>query len=171
MAAHQAPPSLGFSRQEHWSGLPCPSPMQACMLSRFSCVRLCMTLWTAAHRAPLSTGFSRQEYWSGLPFPSPWRIMTLHYCDGFCPTSISSSLRHTHAPSLLNVPPHPTPLGRHRARVWVPCLIQPLSTDCFTNGNVCVSILPSQPKCCRSIMTGEGGEDLIFKSAEGSVKF
>ena len=27
MAAHQDPPSLGFSRQEHWSGLPFPSPM------------------------------------------------------------------------------------------------------------------------------------------------
>ena len=27
MAAHQAPPSLGFSRQEHWSGLTFPSPM------------------------------------------------------------------------------------------------------------------------------------------------
>ena len=26
-AAHQAPPPLGFSRQEHWSGLPFPSPM------------------------------------------------------------------------------------------------------------------------------------------------
>ena len=26
-AAYQAPPSLGFSRQEHWSGLPFPSPM------------------------------------------------------------------------------------------------------------------------------------------------
>ena len=26
MAAHQAPPSLGFFRQEHWSGLPFPSP-------------------------------------------------------------------------------------------------------------------------------------------------
>ena len=26
-AAHQAPPSLGFSRQEHWSRLPFPSPM------------------------------------------------------------------------------------------------------------------------------------------------
>ena len=26
MAAHQAPPPLGFSRQEHWSGLPFPSP-------------------------------------------------------------------------------------------------------------------------------------------------
>ena len=26
---HQAPPSLGFSRQEYWSGLPFPSPMHA----------------------------------------------------------------------------------------------------------------------------------------------
>ena len=26
MAAHQAPPSLGFSRQEHWSGLSFPFP-------------------------------------------------------------------------------------------------------------------------------------------------
>ena len=25
--AHQAPASLGFSRQEHWSGLLLPSPM------------------------------------------------------------------------------------------------------------------------------------------------
>ena len=25
-AAHQAPLSLGFFRQEHWSGLPCPPP-------------------------------------------------------------------------------------------------------------------------------------------------
>ena len=26
-AAHQASPSLGFSRQEHWSGLPFPPPI------------------------------------------------------------------------------------------------------------------------------------------------
>ena len=25
--AHQAPPSMGFSRQEYWSGLPFPSPV------------------------------------------------------------------------------------------------------------------------------------------------
>ena len=25
-AAHQAPPSMGFSRQEYWSGVPLPSP-------------------------------------------------------------------------------------------------------------------------------------------------
>ena len=24
--AHQAPLSMGFSRQEHWRGLPCPPP-------------------------------------------------------------------------------------------------------------------------------------------------
>ena len=45
--------------------------MHACMLSRFSRVRLCVTPWTAAHQAPLSTGVSRQEYWNGLPFPPP----------------------------------------------------------------------------------------------------
>ena len=26
-AAHQAPPSMGFSRQEYWSGVPLPSPV------------------------------------------------------------------------------------------------------------------------------------------------
>ena len=26
-AAYQAPPSMGFSRQEYWSGVPSPSPM------------------------------------------------------------------------------------------------------------------------------------------------
>ena len=63
MAAHQAPPSLGFSRQEYWSGVPFPSPMHGCLPSCFSRVRLYATPWTAAHQAPLSTGLSRQEHW------------------------------------------------------------------------------------------------------------
>ena len=37
------------------------------LLSRFSCVRLFATPWTAAFQAPLSMGFSKQEYWSGVP--------------------------------------------------------------------------------------------------------
>ena len=41
------------------------------MLSRFSRVRLFVTLWAAACQAPLSMGFARQEYWSGLPCPPP----------------------------------------------------------------------------------------------------
>ena len=75
-SSHQAPPSLGFSRQEHWSGLPFPSPMQKSekwkvkgkSLSR---VRLFATPWTAAYQAPPSMRFSRQEYWSGVPLSSP----------------------------------------------------------------------------------------------------
>ena len=73
-AAHQAPPSLEFSRQEHWSGLPFPSPMHesesevAQLVIR---VRLLAIPWTAAYQAPPSMGFSRQEYWSGFPSPSP----------------------------------------------------------------------------------------------------
>ena len=41
------------------------------LLSRFSRVKLCETLWTLARQAPVSMGFSRQEYWSRLPCPSP----------------------------------------------------------------------------------------------------
>ena len=40
MAAHQAPPSLGLSRQEHWSGLPFPSPMRESEVIQ-SCPTLC----------------------------------------------------------------------------------------------------------------------------------
>ena len=36
-AAHQAPPSLGFSRQDHWSGLPFPSPMHESEKWKWSC--------------------------------------------------------------------------------------------------------------------------------------
>ena len=41
MAAHQAPPSLGFSRQEHWSGLPFPSPVHK---SESEVAQSCLTL-------------------------------------------------------------------------------------------------------------------------------
>ena len=53
MAAHQASRSLGFSRQEHWSGLPFPSPMHES--EKWSEVfQSCLTL-----HDPI---FSRQEY-------------------------------------------------------------------------------------------------------------
>ena len=72
-AAHQAPPSLGVSRQDHWSGLPFPSPMHESEseVKSISRAQLFPTPWTAAHQAPPSMGFSRQEHWSGLLLPSP----------------------------------------------------------------------------------------------------
>ena len=42
-AAHQVPPSLGFSRQDQWSGLPFPSPMHESE-SESEVAQSCLTL-------------------------------------------------------------------------------------------------------------------------------
>ena len=71
MAAHQAPPSLGFSRQEHWSGLPFPSPMK--MKSESEVIQLCPTLSDSMDCSlPGSSihGIFQAKYWSGVPLPS-----------------------------------------------------------------------------------------------------
>ena len=63
--AHQAPLSMGFSRQEHWSGLPFPSPKETTerkKVKSLSRVRLCVTPWTIGYQAPPSMEFSRPEY-------------------------------------------------------------------------------------------------------------
>ena len=36
-AAYQAPPSMGFSRQEYWSGVPLPSPLGGASGKQSSC--------------------------------------------------------------------------------------------------------------------------------------
>ena len=69
-AAHQASRSMGFSRQEHWSALPFPSPMRESEVAQ-SCLTLSNPL---AYQALPSMGFSGQQYWSGVPLPS------LSYC-------------------------------------------------------------------------------------------
>ena len=94
-AAYQAPPSLGFSRREYWSGAPLPSPTSHSANPQNKSKSLlnlsfggkwaevcgapghCMSLshsqlfaapWTVACQAGLSMGFSRQEFWSGCHF-------------------------------------------------------------------------------------------------------
>ena len=39
--AHQAPPSMGFPRQEYWSGLPLPSPKQPTVLLKVCPLERC----------------------------------------------------------------------------------------------------------------------------------
>ena len=46
-AAHQAPPSMGFSRQEYWSGLPLPSPDLAAAAAANT---FCMTVRKMRHK-------------------------------------------------------------------------------------------------------------------------
>ena len=73
MTAHQVPPSLGFSRQEHWSGLPFPSPMHESE-NESEVAQSGPTLsnpMDCSLPGPSSMGFSRQEYWSGVPLSSP----------------------------------------------------------------------------------------------------
>ena len=67
-AAHQAPPSMGFSRQEYWSGVPVPSPnvitrllkrqSQKCQSERDFKVLL-LTL-------KMEEGIMSKEYWQPL---------------------------------------------------------------------------------------------------------
>ena len=47
------------------------SSIESCVLSRFSCVRLFVTLWTVVYQAPPSMEVSGEEYWSALPCPPP----------------------------------------------------------------------------------------------------
>ena len=66
------PLSLGFSRQEHWSGLPFPSPMHESEKWKWSLsvVFDSATPWTAAYQAPPSMGFfqARVLEWGAIDF-------------------------------------------------------------------------------------------------------
>ena len=67
-AAHQAPPSMGFSRQEHWSGVPSPSPNT---YTKWTNYRVYIIEYITRLKVQ---EFSRQEYWNGLPFPPPGNL-------------------------------------------------------------------------------------------------
>ena len=69
--AYQAPLSMGFSRQEYWSGVPSPSPCM-CAKSLQLGPTLCDPIdfsvrWFLCTLVSLSIGFFRQEYWSRFP--------------------------------------------------------------------------------------------------------
>ena len=93
--AYQALPSVGFSREEYWSGVPLPSPL----LFRHSHLR----------------GHPKSGYWlPGFPLPPPWPpwrdldskllVLTLHGCQRQntraqgrgCPSAAFTLLFHFH---------------------------------------------------------------------------
>ena len=87
-AAHQAPLSMGFSRQENWSGLPCPPPEDppdpgiepTCLVSP----ALAGGFFTTG--APGSPRLPNRQLWHGGPtqglgvcsFPGPERPHAFH---------------------------------------------------------------------------------------------
>ena len=113
-AAYQAPPSMGFSRQEYWSGMPLLYPYQLLDMeitctpllnimllltwALYCLVKLCPTLLRFHGLQParlLCLWDFLQEYCSGLPFPSPGNLPN----PGFEPASPSlqtDALRLSH---------------------------------------------------------------------------
>ena len=57
-AAHQAPPSMGFSGQEYWSGVPLPSPEKAtdCIISTLWHSGKCKTVASVTRSLPETAG-------------------------------------------------------------------------------------------------------------------
>ena len=79
MAAHQAPPSLGFSKQEHWSGLPFPSPMHE---SEKEVAQSCPTLSDPRDCSPPGSSVhgifqARVLEWGAIAFSN---LYLLHIC-------------------------------------------------------------------------------------------
>ena len=81
-AAYQAPPSMGFSRQEYWSGLPLPSPDYD-IFSDFLCFLITLRILRISGqiffcRIPLNLGheytgvicFKEEDDRGQLPFSS-----------------------------------------------------------------------------------------------------
>ena len=98
------------------------------VLSRFSHVRLCVTLWTVPRQAPLSMGFSRQEYWNWLPFPSPGNLPH----PGIEPACLKSNPLWQ-AGSLTLVPPGKPNITLYiESRVWYKWTYYETETDSWT---------------------------------------
>ena len=75
-AAHQAPLSLGFSRQEHWSGLPFPSPMHE---SESEVAQSCPTLIDPMDCGPPGSVHgifqARVLEWGAIAFSDLWVML------------------------------------------------------------------------------------------------
>ena len=52
-AAHQAPPPVGFSRQEHWSGVPLPSPEGPTLVFNDLINLHKLRYWLYSHKLPI----------------------------------------------------------------------------------------------------------------------
>ena len=73
-AAYQAPPSMGFSRQEYWSGVPLPTTAAATAKSLQSCPTLCDPIDSSPPGSPIPGILqSRTLEWVAISFSNAWK--------------------------------------------------------------------------------------------------
>ena len=137
--ACQDPQSTGFSRQEYWSGLPFTLP-EDLPDPRIKPHISCLSRWILYHWEapivgllltisplfPFLSGLYNQIFFSFI-FIS-WRLITLHYCSGFCHTFTWISHGFTcvpHPDPLSHLPLHLIPLGLPSAPGLSTCLMHP----------------------------------------------
>ena len=92
MAAHQAPLSLGLSRQEHWSGLPFPSPTSIPGLKKLGKKIL---IWQG-HRRSLSLDLEKHSRLYS-PESTTWKYsVEKGFCGQICLGNTIDRHTHTH---------------------------------------------------------------------------
>ena len=143
-SAYQGPPSMGFSRQEYWNGVPLPSPS--------GCPRVYKYIFTANPRLlqiTLYVFMSSMNIFKKLFIYFHWRLITLQYCSGFCHTLTWISHGCTcvpHSEPHLPPPSPSHPLGSSQCtgpERPVSC-IEPGLAIYFIYGNIHVLMLFSQ---------------------------
>ena len=67
-AAYQAPPSMGFSRQEYWRGLPLPSPEVSLDDLKVKASQSCPTLYNPMDCTVQGILWARVLEWVAVPF-------------------------------------------------------------------------------------------------------
>ena len=88
--AHQAPPSMGFSRQEYWSGVPLPSPMYTAWIYKLE-----QTIYFIQEQKD-SLGGCRGSSWlqaSGIK-PIPLNGLKYFQLAGLSPYQLSKGGQH-----------------------------------------------------------------------------
>ena len=123
-AARQAPLSMGFSRQEHWSGLPFPPPenlpsagIEPASHASYSGRRV------LCHEHHLGSPKIFYHFIFFLSFKLKKNCFTIPCWLLPCMAGISR--RFTHIPSLLNVPPSPTLPLFHMPHIFLGPAVSP----------------------------------------------
>ena len=116
-AAHQAPPSMGFSRQEYWSGVPLPSPLHTLESTNLSyivltngctCVTYTPLMMILSPRkffhAPSQSTLPSSQITTVLIFSPDISLLVLELLIGVESLSLASFVQHHGCEALVSSP-------------------------------------------------------------------